>query len=243
MKGIFYLTGGFMKIFLKKYKEIIFFMLVYWIVCLLMFFKDTSFLYIMLSWNVLLAVLPLVFILKSETSLMQGRLGHSILWMIPWLLFFPNSVYMITDFIHISNDKFMWIVEVEKYSLDGGVVYSTDIMIWTKLLIIGVGFLFALLVGLESLYIFDKSIGIITLKPVSFLGVVLVSLLSGIGVYIGRFLRFNSWDMLFRPIQLFNQLVIGIDRFTIQFVATFSIFIIGCYILYRIFRRITCFYD
>lgn len=153
------------------------------------------------------------------------------------VVFFPNSVYMITDFIHISNDKFMWIVEVERHSLDSGVVYGRDIIIWAKLLIIGIGFIFALLVGLESFYIFEQNLKEVTSKGLSFTGVLLVSLLSGIGVYIGRFLRFNSWDILFNPIQLIKQIVISIDSFSIQFVTTFTIFIIGCYILYKIFRK------
>lgn len=232
------LVGGFMEGFFSKYKEMLLFMLVYWFFCFIMVFHDGSFLYLMLSWNVLLAVLPLIFIKNSEKSLMQGKLGYSVLWMIPWLLFFPNSVYMITDFIHISNDKFMWIVEVEKYSLDSGVVYSTDIIIWAKLLIIGIGFIFALLVGLESFYIFERNLKEVTSKGISFTGVVLVSLLSGIGVYIGRFLRFNSWDILFNPIQLIKEIVISIDSFSIQFFTIFTIFIMGCYILYRIFRQI-----
>lgn len=213
-------------------------MLAYWIACFLMLFKDGSFLYFMLSWNVLLAILPLAFIIKSETSLIQDKLGYSILWMVLWLLFFPNSVYMVTDFIHISNDKFMWIVEAEKYSINGGIVYSTDIMVWTKLLIIGVGFLFAMLVGLESFYIFQQILEKLTSKIVSLLGVIVVSLLSGIAVYIGRFLRFNSWDIILNPVQLLKQLITAIDSFAIQFVVTFAIFIMGCYILYKIFRRI-----
>lgn len=226
-----------MEEFLSKYKEILLFMLVYWFFCFIMVFQDGSFLYLMLSWNVLLAVLPLIFIKNSERSLMQGKLGYSVLWVISWLFFFPNSVYMITDFIHISNDKFMWIVKVERHSLDSGVVYGRDIIIWAKLLIIGIGFIFALLVGLESFYIFEQNLKEVTSKGLSFTGVLLVSLLSGIGVYIGRFLRFNSWDILFNPIQLIKQIVISIDSFSIQFVTTFTIFIIGCYILYKIFRK------
>lgn len=226
----------------KKYKEMLLcvfvYMLVYWIACFLMFLMDGSFLYIMLSWNVLLAVLPLVFIKKSEISMIQGKLSHSVYWMLPWLLFFPNSVYMVTDFIHISNDKLVWIVEAEKYSLNRGVIYSTDIMKWAKLLIIGAGFLFALFVGLESLFIFEQNIKKVASKAVSFLGVLAVSLLSGIGVYIGRFLRFNSWDVLIRPIQLYKEVVRGINGFTIQFIVIFAIFIMASFIIFKIFRGI-----
>lgn len=165
-------------------------------------------------------------------------MGLYIIWAILWLLFFPNSVYMITDFIHISGDKFMWMIEMPRYSLDSGVVYSTDIVIWTKLLIIGIGYLFSLLTGMESLYIFENNLKIKTSKFISLLGIIIVSLLSGIGVYIGRFLRFNSWDIIFNPLRLFKQ-IIGIDIFAVQFIFAFTLFIILCYSLYRIFKGIS----
>ena len=202
--------------FFKKYKEMLLFMLVYWLICLFVFYQDFSFLYLMLSWNILLAVLPLIFIKKSEICMEQGKLSNSIFWMIPWLFFFPNSVYLVTDFIHISKDVFMWTVEVPRYSLESGTIYSNDIMIWAKLLIIGIGFFFALLVGLESFYIFEENIKIMTSKFLSILGVLVVSFLSGVGVYIGRFLRFNSWDILINPIGLISEITSNLDSFTIQ---------------------------
>ena len=167
-------------------------------------------------------------------SVEQGKVGWSALWIILWLLFFPNSVYMVTDFIHISSDKFKWIIEVEKYS-PKTVIYSNEIMVWAKLLVIGIGFFFALLVGLESLYIFEQNIRKKSSKVVCYLVILVVALLSGIGVYIGRFLRFNSWDIIFSPIQLLKQ-VVGIDGFAVQFILIFTTFVIGSYAIYRAFR-------
>lgn len=63
--------------------------------------------YVMLAWSVFLAVLPLFLIENAEMTMVQGKMGRSIIWMIFYVLFFPNSVYMVTDFIHISSDKFM----------------------------------------------------------------------------------------------------------------------------------------
>ncbi|SHI46630.1 Uncharacterized membrane protein [Lutispora thermophila DSM 19022] len=227
-----------MEKFSKKYKDIILFMLIYWFICFLAFFQEISFIYVMLSWNVLLAVLPLLFIHKAEVGMKSDKTIYSILWMVAWILFFPNSVYMITDFIHISGDKFMWIEEVRKYSMDRPVVYGNDILIWIKLLIIGVGFLFSLLVGLESLYIFEQNMKVMTSKKTSILTVLIVSLLSAIGVYIGRFLRFNSWDIFFNPVQLLKEVTTVINTFAMQFISVFTVFIIVCYMVYRIFRKI-----
>lgn len=224
--------------FIKKYKGILLFMFVYWFICFIMFFADGSFLYVMLSWNTLLAVLPLFFIKKAETAGKQSKTGWTILWTAIWLFFFPNSVYMVTDFIHISGDKFYWIVEAEKYSPNRGVVYGTEIIIWAKLLVIGIGFIFALLVGLESLNLFEQNLKKKVSKPVCWSAVLIISFLSGIGVYIGRFLRFNSWDILFRPMRLLKQVMAGIDGFAIQFIIIFSLFVLGSYILYKTLRKI-----
>jgi len=203
-----------------------------------MLFTGGSFLYAMLAWNTLLAVVPLFFINKAEISGKQGKTGWSVLWMILWLLFFPNSVYMVTDFIHISGDKFMCIVEAEKYSQNMGVVYNADIIIWAKLLVIGTGFIFSLFVGLESLHIFEQNIKKKFSNPARWPAVLTVALLSAIGVYIGRFLRFNSWDILLRPVKLLKQVVAELDVFSVQFIIILFLFETGSYILFKTLRGI-----
>lgn len=233
------LYGGFMVSFLKKYKEIILFMLAYWFLCFVMFFWDGSFLYVALSWNTFLAVLPLFFVKIAETAWNQGRNFRSVIYILLWLFFFPNSVYVATDFIHISGGNFMGNARTGKHLLNGGFAYGAEISAWVKLLVIGIGFLFALLVGLESLYIFEKNIKRKVSKLVCYSAISAIVLLSGIGVYIGRFLRFNSWDIFLRPVNLIKQVVTQIDRFFIQFVLIFSFFVMCNYLLYNvIFRRI-----
>lgn len=225
-----------MEDFLKKYKGILVFMFIYWILCLIMFFQDIDFLYLMLAWNVFLAVLPLLFIYKAYISMERYKPIHQFLWVGLWLFFFPNSLYMVTDFIHISGDKFMWLVEVERYSNVSPVVYGQDILIWAKLLIIGLGFLFSILVGLESLNIFQDIVRDRFSKALSYLAILLVSILSSIGIYIGRFLRFNSWDIVFNPFQLIKLLISEANFFTLGFIGIFTVFTLSSYILYRIYR-------
>lgn len=222
--------------FIEKYKEFLLFMFVYWGICFVMLFKDNNFLYAMLSWNLLLAILPLLFITKAKMTIENSKAGWTVFWTILWLLFFPNSVYMVTDFIHISKDKFMWLIDVERYSPDSGVVYSNEIMVWTKLLVIGMGFFFALLAGLESLYIFEQNIRRKYSTVIYSLVLLVVALLTGIGVYIGRFLRFNSWDVIANPMQLLKQVII-LEAFAVQFIIVFTCFVLGSYILYRSLRK------
>jgi len=221
---------------IERYNGQLSFMILYWFICLVMFLRTFSFLYIMLAWNVFLAMLPLLFAVKVRYAIERGIFGQTVFWAIFWLLFFPNSVYMITDFIHISNDKLLRIIEADRYSQVGDVMYSTDIAAWAKLLVIGIGFLFAILVGLESLYLIEQGIKNKVSKLFSRLGILMVALLSGVGVYIGRFLRFNSWDVFLKPFHLLDQLCTGMDGFAVQFIAVFAVFIIVCYSLYRAFR-------
>lgn len=226
-----------MKNFFKKYNEIMIFIFIYWIICFIMFINTFSFLYVMLAWNVFLAVLPLFFIKKSETYYEKGNKVLSLVWTILWLLFFPNSIYLVTDFIHISNDKFIWVSEFGKYSSNNKILYSTEIIIWAKLLVIAVGFIFAILVGLESLYIFEKIIRKEGSKSIRNTVIIIIGFLSGIGIYIGRFLRFNSWDVFLSPIKLLGKVINSIDLFAVEFISIFTLFFIIIYTLFKIFRK------
>jgi uncharacterized membrane protein len=226
------LAGGFM-----KDKGVLVIMLGYWGACFAMFCELDRFFYIMLAWNVLLAALPLFFIKRAEQACKQEKKSRSVLWTILWLFFFPNSVYMLTDFIHVAGDKFKLSVKLQEYAASSSVVYSNDIMVWLKLLIIGFGFVFALLVGLESMYIFEQNMRKKFSKLVQWLGILGAVLLSGIGVYIGRFLRFNSWDIFSNPMKLFDQTFTKMNAFTLQFIIAFTVYVFGSYVLYRVFRR------
>lgn len=222
--------------FIENYKGLLLFMFVYWGICFAMLLADGSFLYVMLSWNVLLAVLPLLFIIKAEITIKQRKLGVSVIWLLLWLLFFPNSVYVITDFIHISNDKFLWMLDVGRYSSESSVAYSNEIIVWAKLFVIGFGFFFAIVAGLESFYIFERNVRKKYSAAISFCALTVVAVLTGLGVYIGRFLRFNSWDLFFNPIALIKE-IIGADIFALQFICVFTVFVAGSYLLYRTIRK------
>ncbi|MBU3216022.1 DUF1361 domain-containing protein [Clostridium estertheticum] len=226
-----------MNLILKKYSGILFFMFVYGVLCFFMVINDHSFLYLMLVWNILLATLPLFFI---EFSLFQNKKNKrivAIIFGILWLIFFPNSVYMITDFIHISSDKLVWFEASAQYSINNGIMYSNDIMHWVKLFVIGIGVVYGLLIGMESLNIFYRFLNQKRAKLISFFIVAGVSLISGVGVYIGRFLRFNSWDLL-RPLSVIRGLFANINKFAIEFMGAFAGFILIMFLFYVLFRKV-----
>ncbi len=144
-----------------------------------------------LVWNLFLAALPLGFALLSETLLRDDG-GWRRAW-IPtalWLLFLPNSPYILTDFIHLSytNHRLLW--------------EALLLMVWFS----GAG----LFLGLVSLRILHEAVAKRCSARVGWVFVGVVSLLAGLGVSLGRFERWNSWDAIHAPFQIFTDIARGL---------------------------------
>lgn len=136
--------------------------------------------YIFLPWNLILAWIPLGFaLLPFETYKPWKRFAV----IISWLLFFPNAPYIITDLIHLRT----------RYGIP----------LWYDALLI-YSFAFAgLFTGMYSAIVVYRKLQMFLSGWVSKALLLCAMLLSGYGIYIGRFLRWNSWDILFDPIQIF----------------------------------------
>ena len=215
--------------FLKPY---LIFILTYGVVCFFIFFQSFNFLYLMLVFNTFLATLPMVFIMISFDFKKMNKRIMQIIFLLLWLLFFPNALYMITDFIHITGDHLIYFKEVPPYQSDGGTFYSNDFIGWMKLLVIGIGAFYATLMGIKSLDLVVKSY---KTKGKGIQGVILISssVLAGIAVYIGRFLRFNSWDIL-NPFMLLRNIFSAMDSFSMSFSLIFAGYILGIYGIYKL---------
>lgn len=139
---------------------------------------DKTFLF--LIWNLFLAILPLILssILKIVYQQQYTFISFATLCFL-WLLFFPNAPYMLTDFIHLS--------------------YGSKNYLWLDILTISWFAISALLAGIISL---NDMVHILQTKysnrTASF-GLFIISILSGFGIYLGRYLRFNSWDIISKP--------------------------------------------
>ena len=133
---------------LVKYKKIVQFMFVYWLICFIFLLVEGVSIYSTLIWNTFLAVLPLVFIEAFLKNSQHNNKIRSIIYGVLWLLFFPNAIYIMTDMIHISNDTFLWEEIVKPNSVNSEIFYTNDIIIWLKLLVIGIGVFYGLLVGM-----------------------------------------------------------------------------------------------
>ena len=144
--------------------------------------------FVWLIWNLFLAYVP--YLLSSwltRRSRTPSRLPAP--WMLlilslVWLLFIPNTFYILTDLYHLIDCRDIRIPSWFDLSL----IFS---FAWNGLLL-----------GVLSVRQMEK-------LSLPFIGqgwgrlfVYLVMGLSALGVYAGRYLRFNSWDILTNPFQL-----------------------------------------
>ena len=142
--------------------------------------------YTFLVWNLFLAWLPLVFALLACESYQNssGRDWRFLSLAGAWLLFFPNAPYIFTDLIHLTNHFYPYF--------------------WVDLSLILLCALTGLVLGFLSLYLMQSVVERMFGRAASWLFIAAVAALSGFGIYVGRFMRFNSWDVVFKPRQVYH---------------------------------------
>ena len=188
-------------------------------------FVIEKYIYKFILWNLFLAVIPLGFAFLLHLSLKRGRrirIWDLVLGAL-WLLFFPNAPYLITDLIHINAMPFY----------DVG-ISSIGIEYWVSLLHIGGGVLFGLLAGMYSLMIIHK---ILLARAGAGIGNIMlgcICILAGYGVYIGRFIRLNSWDII-SPFYVLETLFTRLSIRGAVLSMLFAVFILICYLLFYMF--------
>ena len=143
--------------------------------------------YLFLTWNLFLAIVPYAITqwLWTHTWIAENKLKLSAVLLL-WLLFIPNSFYILTDLFHL--DKFDAAPK------------------WFDLLLI---FSFAwngLLLGIISVRKTEMILEIVTGRSFSLFIVFVVMWLNAFGIYLGRYLRFNSWDIVMQPFSLFKEM-------------------------------------
>jgi uncharacterized membrane protein len=139
-----------------------------------------------LIWNLFLAWLPLIFaLLACEQYRNGGKPGWRFLGFAgAWLLFFPNAPYIFTDLIHLFTGLFQHF--------------------WVDMVLILTCALTGLVLGFISLYLMQSVVRRMFGGLASWVFIALVAGLSGFGIYLGRVMRFNSWDVLARPLTVFH---------------------------------------
>ena len=165
--------------------------------------KSEGLSYIFLAWNLFLALIPwwISNYLKQNKSL---QLKHVPLFGI-WLLFIPNSPYILTDLFHLRPRPHLplWfdLVLVLSFALIGMIVFLKSLKDMLSIL---------------KVYVSPMLFTLVT--PVIFW-------LISFGLYLGRYLRFNSWNVVNHPFQLMRQSFdILFEKDTIGFTLIFSVF-------------------
>ncbi|MDO5970907.1 DUF1361 domain-containing protein [Flavivirga aquimarina] len=144
-----------------------------------------SFFYLFLVWNLFLAAIPYAITTYLVSSPKLNKIWF-VVWFSVWLLFLPNAPYIITDLLHlkISPDHLLWldVLVVSSFAFNGLLMFSLSLLDIETLL---------------SQYMNRKKTNFV---------IIFVLFLSGFGVYLGRFLRYNSWEILQKPSGLFNDI-------------------------------------
>lgn len=177
-----------------------------------------------LPWNLFLAGLPLLFALGLIRAEHMKKRFHKLqiwFWGLLWLFFYPNSPYMLTNLIHLSRlDFIMYNVQ---YPNGIGYQFSSELSVWFPFLHMVSGIIVGVTLGLVSLYIIHRHIEARVGTKYSWVLITAVSALSGIALWMGRILRFNSWDIIFRPFQLIERIVSAFDWNALQLCIMFAI--------------------
>ncbi|MDH7444998.1 DUF1361 domain-containing protein [Aquimarina sp. 2201CG14-23] len=142
--------------------------------------ESTFFLF--LVWNLFLACIPYVITtVLSFKKVHENRFLFGIGFM-AWLAFLPNAPYILTDFQHIR--------------------VSTLHSVWFDVLLILSFAINGMIIGFASLktmqQLLQKHCSVKTTHIITYL----VLLLCGFGIYLGRVLRWNSWDILQHPLDI-----------------------------------------
>ena len=205
----------------KKIHPFYYISVLYMVVSVILGMFLNNFLVIFLGWNMFLATF--VFFLSEIYLYVKKKNMHLMIQFIIlglYILFFPNTLYILTDFIHLQNYTFF-----EDYPN----LYAFDLKDWLVFLHIAAGALYAAKLGISSIHRLEPVIKSV-LKKYFPLALSLLFLLSSAGIYIGRFLRFNSWDFL-QLFSIFTELFQNISFF-IGFITIFFVLHWVCYFLF-----------
>ena len=145
-----------------------------------------------LVWNLFLAWIP--FMLAYFAHLVSWR-RSTLYFIIPviaflWLIFYPNAPYMLTD-----------LQDLARRSFDAPLWYDVIIVVWASWT--------GMLLGVISLYLMQDIIIRTFGRVPGWVFVFVISALSSFGIYIGRFVRLNSWDILQNPTEV-GQEILGV---------------------------------
>lgn len=171
-----------------------------------------------LIWNLFLAWVPIGF------SWLAWRWRESrkkvFLCACLWLLFFPNAPYLVTDLIHLRPQ--------------GAVPFWFDVVLFQSFICLGLLLTFISLCWMQNL------VATLLGRRASWIFIFFVIALTGYGIYLGRFQRWNSWDLFFNPIDLFSDMGKDLLRPRRRLAGLYSMLYAGfLFVAYGLFYALT----
>lgn len=141
---------------------------------------NTRFLF--LAWNLFLAWLPLLWaeMLRRGLDRQRWLSLRNAFFSFLWLIFLPNSFYLVTDFIHLRN------------TASSTLLY--DAVMFMSFAVAGI------LLGCMSMYIIHRELAKRLARDMTWAFLLSFIFLSSIAIYLGRYLGWNSWDVVLNPV-------------------------------------------
>ncbi len=170
--------------------------------------------FLFLVWNLFLAWIPYWIALLLPFLYRQSKLIF-VVGLFFWLLFFPNAPYIITDLLHLRSRQPI------PHWYDVMLIFS---FAWTGWCL-----------GMASLFQIHQLVKRIW-HPIVVWSFIIISMgLAGLGIYIGRFQRWNSWDIFTQPEAFWQEFFQTIcyptaEGYTIGMALVFGVFLVIGYL-------------
>lgn len=173
--------------------------------------------FLFLVWNIFLAIIPFLITMHLSNKKRTSKFILYFMFLI-WLLFLPNAPYIITDLFHLKRSTYhlIWLdtLVITSFAFTGMLLFYFSLA--------------EMLTHLKQHY---------SLKYEN-ITVCIICVLSAFGIYLGRFLRYNSWEILSNPEHLF----IDVFKILLQpkihieawiFTILFSVFLMLGYFIFK----------
>lgn len=174
--------------------------------CLVLLFRIIlihSYRYSYLVWNLFLAWIP--FLLAILMNWLYGKIKTRLKLTViivgfVWIIFYPNAPYILTDFIHFLRLP----QNIRTY---GDSFITPNAIVWYDIVLNSSFAFIGHLIGLISLVIFHDLFRAIFNRFAGWAIAIIAIFLSGYGIYLGRFVRLNSWNIFTHPFSTIESIV------------------------------------